>query len=216
MNDKTTGVTGDADERPRRPMSEERFEALLARALEVDVPDAPARQPDAPRPQLRRSALPRWAGLAAGVILVLGVVFMQLRPPGGTGSLPRDVIAHIRHEPAALVRTTEAVSPEAIERVMLAAGVTLAPTGATMSYVKLCPFRGEMVAHFVLQGAAGPVTVLLLPNEEVTSPMPVDEDGIQGTIAPLPDGGSIAIVGEPGESIEEIQNRVADAVRWRL
>lgn len=216
MSDKTTRVTGGADERPRTPMSEERFEALLARALEVEVPEAPARQPDASRPSPRRSVLPRWAGIAAGIALVVGVVLMQLRPPPGPGSLPGDVIAHIRHEPAALVRTTEAVSPEAVDRVMLAAGVTLSPPGGTMSYVKLCPFRGEMVAHFVLQGAAGPVTVLLLPNEEVAAPMPVDEDGIQGTIAPLPDGGSIAIVGEPGEDIAEIQNRVADAVRWRL
>ena len=123
---------------------------------------------------------------------------------------------HVHHEPAALVRTTVTVSDEALNGVMQAAGVAMTRPVGSITYVKLCPFRGEMVAHFALQGEAGPVTVLLLPNEEVSSPMPVDEDGFKGTIAPLSIGGSIAVIGEPGEQIEDIQSRVADAVRWRL
>jgi hypothetical protein len=92
----------------------------------------------------------------------------------------------------------------------------MSPVDRKVTYVKLCPFRGEMVAHFALSGKNGPVTVLLLPNEQVSEPMVVDEEGFQGTIAPLSIGGSIAVVGEPGEDIQDIQTRVADAVRWRL
>jgi hypothetical protein len=99
---------------------------------------------------------------------------------------------------------------------MQSAGVVLTPPLGTVSYVKLCPFRGEMVAHFVVQGQSGPVTVLLLPDEEVRVPMPVDEDGLRGTIAPLAIGGSIVVVGEPSEDLQDIQDRIADAVRWRI
>jgi hypothetical protein len=88
--------------------------------------------------------------------------------------------------------------------------------GPIVRYAKLCPFRGRMVAHFVVQGEAGPVTVMLLPEEDVTGPVAVDEDGFMGTIAPLAIGGSIAVVGEPGETLEEIQREVAAALRWRL
>lgn len=206
---------GRTDGPSRAPMSDEQFESLLARALEVDVPEpAPAQRVAGPP---RRAVLPRWAGLAAGIALVVGVLVFQLRPPAVTeGGLPGDVIAHVHHEPRALVRTDEAVSAAAFERVMRAAGVELEPTVGTVSYVKLCPFRGELVAHFVVQGRSGPVTVLLLPDEEVAEPVAVEEDGFRGVIAPLAVGGSIAIVGEPGDEIDEIQNRVADAVRWRL
>jgi hypothetical protein len=73
------------------------------------------------------------------------------------------------------------------------------------------------VAHFVVQGEQGPVTVLLLPNEKVNGPERVDEDGFVGTIVPLQIGGSIAVVGEPGETaLEDIQREVAAAVQWRL
>ena len=89
------------------------------------------------------------------------------------------------------------------------------PVG-TVSYVKLCPFRGTMVAHFVVQGSAGPVTVLLLPNEEVSEPVIVDEEGFTGTIVSLETGGSIAVVGNQEEQIEDIKNRVAAAVKGRL
>lgn len=207
-----TPRTGGED---RRAMDEARFEALLARALEVDVPPAPQRAAPAAAPA-RRSRLPRWAGLAAGAAGVGLLVLLQFRPPAPTGSLPGDVVAHIHHEPGALARTGAAVSSGRFDEVMRAAGVAMAPPVGTVSYVKLCPFRGEMVAHFVLQGRAGPITVLLLPDEEVAEPVPVDEDGFRGTIAPLAVGGSIAIVGEPGEDLKEIQTRIADAVRWRL
>lgn len=211
MNAKTDNGEGSKQETPRRNLGDEQFEALIARALAVDVP-APA----AARPPSTRPALARWAGLAAGVALVVGVALFQLRPPGPTGDITRDVIAHIHHEPGALVRTAQAVSPAAFEKVMQSAGVVLTPPLGTVSYVKLCPFRGEMVAHFVVQGQSGPVTVLLLPDEEVRTPMPVDEDGFRGTIAPLEIGGSIVVVGEPSEDLRDIQDRIADAVRWRI
>jgi hypothetical protein len=139
----------------------------------------------------------------------------------GTGDLGRDVVAHIHHEPSAIdlpVVPPEAAVPRAeLATVLREAGADLEPMRPMVRYAKLCPFRGEMVAHFVVQGASGPVTVLLLPGEHVEEPLQVDEDGFIGTIAPLAIGGSIAVVGNQGEdALEQIQREVAAAVRWRL
>ena len=38
---------------------------------------------------------------------------------------------------------------------------------------------------------------------------------VPGDVKVFDDSGA-PVVGEPGEDIEDIQNRVADAVRWRL
>lgn len=211
-------VPGDGDARGSPGSSggqPDTFEALLERALQVDVPDPIRASHDRATPP--RRTLWRWPALAAGLVLVVGVAINLLRQTGylSTGDFAKDVVVHIHHESHALVRTNEAVSDETLEGVLRAAGVAMGPVGA-VSYVKLCPFRGEMVAHMVVQGEQGPVTVLLLPEEALSGPVTVEEDGFVGTIVPLESGGSIAVVGTPGEPIERIQNRVAAAVRWRL
>lgn len=203
---------------PLRSWSDEQFEDLLARALRIDVPEAvPSSEPRRPLPALR------WAALAAGIMIAVGLSVRMLQNIGyiGTGDLGHDVVAHIHHEPAA-IRTPfmepQLAVPEAeLATVLREAGANLGPMRPMVRYAKLCPFRGEMVAHFVVQGASGPVTVLLLPDEDVEQPLRVDEDGFIGTIVPLPIGGSVAVVGNQGEeALEQIQREVAAAVRWRL
>lgn len=216
MNAAGTDNPSDHSDRPRRQMSDAQFEQLLGEALRVDVPEPGQRH--APTVPARRPSVLRFAAIAAGVVLAVGVIVNQLWTYGyiASGDIVDDVIVHINHEPAALIEPAAPVSRERFGGVMQAAGVSMSRFDASVTYVELCPFRGEMVAHFALQGSAGPVTVMLLPNEHVDGPVAVDEDGFHGTIAPLSIGGSIAVVGEPGEDIQDIQNRVADAVRWRL
>jgi len=216
MNATGTDNPGEQSDRPRRQMSDAQFEQLLGEALRVDVPEPGQRH--APTVPARRPSVVRFAAIAAGVVLAVGVIVNQLWTYGyiASGNIVDDVVVHINHEPAALVETAAPVSRESFSGVMQAAGVSMSRFDARVTYVELCPFRGEMVAHFALQGSTGPVTVLLLPNEQVDRPIVVDEDGFRGTIVPLSIGGSIAVVGEPGEDIQDIQNRVADAVRWRL
>jgi hypothetical protein len=212
LPDTEDGREGASD--PTAGDTDERFEALLLRAMKIDAPDLRKRVPSPPR----RKFTSKWVlgTLAASVILGVGLMVNMLRDTAffSTGDIAKDVVVHIHHEPGAFESKT-AVPRDEFEGVLKAAGATMTEVG-TVSYVKLCPFRGTMVAHFVVQGSAGPVTVLLLPDEEVTEPVPVDEDGIVGTIVSLETGGSIAVVGNPGEQIEDIQNRVAAAVKWRL
>lgn len=202
---------------PGRESVDADFEALLSRALRIDVPADLPEQKAWPR-----RAQWRWLAAAAAVVLAVGVSVKGLQYYGylPTGDLAGDVVAHIHHEPGAVrVKVeppTSALPAADVEAVVLAGGAHLEHLRPMVRYARLCPFRGETVAHLVVQGEAGPVTVLLLPHEKVDHPVPVDEDGFVGTIAPLEGGGSIAVIGEPGEALAEIQRDVAAAVRWRL
>ena len=195
-----------------RSRGDDAFESLLERALRIDVPaigSPVARQ----RPR-------RWLSIAvaASVFIAVGVTianFYDARYFSG-GDLATDVVAHMHHEPGSLRRTRLLVGSGEFDQVLLRAGARLSVTPSAVTYVRLCPFRGHMVAHFVVQARHGPVTVLLLPDERVDTRVALDEDGFIGTIVPLEDGGSIAVVGEADEDISEVRDQVANALRWRL
>lgn len=191
------------------------FEALLERALRIDVPEAGTAKPPG---RVGRSRWPLLAA-AASVLVVVGVLVGRLNHSAyfPSGDLAGDVIVHVHHEPLAIQDAAVRPVPNVeFQEVLQAAGVRMAPVRPMVRYAKLCPFRGEMVAHFVVQGPEGPVTVLLLPDEDVPAAIPVEEDGFVGTIVPMEQGGSIAVVGESGAAVEEIQREVAAAVQWRL
>jgi hypothetical protein len=206
MNTKPT-----AGERRRREEivhDERQFEAMLSDAFRIGSPAA----------RSTRSRWPAVAAIAATLVLAAGAwLGLRTEPRSYDSSpLPTEVIAHIHHEPRALATSARTVPEDEFDGVLRRGGASLAAPVGQVTYAKLCPFRGRMVAHFVVQGERGPVTVLLLPDEHVTAALPIDEDGFKGTVVPLESGGSFAIVGQPDEDLEVIRARLAKAVRWSL
>lgn len=207
----TTKLT--PEERRRREAivaDDARFEALLEAAFKVDAPKA--------RPVDSRPRWPAVFAIAATLVLAAGAWFgLRTDPPGfDVSPLAPDIVAHIHHEPKALVVTARTVPAAELEGVLRRGRASLSGPVGQVSYAKLCPFRGQMVAHFVVQGERGPVTVMLLPDEHVTEATPIDESGFKGTVVPLESGGSVAIVGQPDEDLEAIRDRLLEAVRWSL
>ncbi|MEJ2602918.1 MAG: DUF3379 family protein [Gammaproteobacteria bacterium] len=210
------------------------FERKLAAALAIDVPDLDIRLPDDPeesdvvslddRRAARRGTgtrwrgLPAWAGIAAALVLGIALVL----GPGGAPQQPEpaalaaEVIAHMRHEPYSRVVTSEAVGASELQGV-LSPAVSRLDSGrlGLVTYARTCPINGRPVPHLVVQGADGPVTLLLMPGEKIEAPVPLEGNGFHGVILPVGDG-SIAVIGEEGRSVEDVAEGVREAVDWRI
>jgi hypothetical protein len=203
------------------------LDGLIARALDIAVPalilpELPAVGADdnnVVNLPFRKKAgipLPAWLGIAASIALaaVIGVQFSG----GGAGAdqrLAEQVLAHVDHEPWALKVTDVAVSAERFARVVSPEVGTMDQSIGLISYAQTCIINGMHIPHLVLQGEKGPITLLLMPNESVSSPVSLSGESVTGVILPLGDG-SIAIIGEHAEQIEELEKRVKDAVTWSI
>lgn len=194
----------------------------ISRALSIEVPEL--QMPDLTPieddttvinlPFVRKSRLsaPIWMGLAASVAIaaVFGARF--LNGGGEYLSLADEVIAHLDHEPSAFKERTVAVSSRVLNNVVSDDVADLGGVGL-ITYARTCPINGKQVPHLVIQGEKGPITVLLMPDEKIDAAMPLEGRGIKGVILPV-GRGSIAIIGERDEQLEQFNQQVIDSVRW--
>jgi len=191
----------------------QRFDGRIAAALELPVPEHLAdrilfqarRRPG--RPQ-------RFAAIAATVLVLLSGVWTGARYLN-TGSLPQAVVTHIEHEPDALMPVSAPVGKQHLDAVLKWGDARLDGDVGPVSYARLCYFRGHLMAHLVVPGPNGPVTVILLPHQQVAKPEPFHEDGFAGVIYPV-EHGSIAVVSHRDAGYEPIVRRFASKVRWTL
>ena len=179
-------------------------------ALSVPVPPRHAgRATGSAVPGLDRR---RWYALAASI--VAGVLVGSLLWVGGPrNSLAQDVLAHMDHEPEALVVTTTPADDAVLGRVLERGRIRLLPEVGTVSYANSCRFRGRTVPHLVVQTDGGPVTVMVLRNEPLDAPVRFAEERFTGTIVPAGPG-SIAVIGTGDAELEQITERVLAAVDW--
>jgi hypothetical protein len=201
------------------------LDARIAAALAIDVPELT--MPDLPsvtggekvvdlaRRRPIRFTTPAWIGLAASVVIatVIGVRFVDT----GTdyGSLAEQVVAHLDFEPKALTVTEAAVSDERLYSVVRPAIATLDRDVGLITYAMSCKINGREVPHLVVQGEKGPVTILLMPHEMIDMPIELNGQSIEGVILPVGDG-SIAIIGERGEALDQFKTKVTDNLKWSI
>jgi hypothetical protein len=124
-------------------------------------------------------------------------------------------MAHLDHEPNALQVSDERVSERRLDKVVRAKVADVNEEIGLITYARTCVINGNRIPHLVIQGESGPVTLLLMPDEEIEDAIPLDGQGVHGVILPLGHG-SIAIIGEREERIGEIQDRVIDSVKWSI
>lgn len=201
----------------------QKLDQQIAGALSIDVPDL--QMPELPeieadnvasiqKSNKPRFTMPAYIGLAASVALaaVLGLQFFgQETYP----SLAAEVVAHLEHEPQALEITTRPVGERRLASVVNDNGVALDNDVGLVTYARSCVINGKTVPHLVVQGESGPVTLLLLPDEKIDGAVSLEEHGVNGVILPVGDG-SIAIIGEREESLDEIEEQVIDSVTWTI
>ncbi len=196
------------------------LEARIKTALEIPVPELvmPA-LPEIETDKVvsldsrRRFAAPAWFAMAASVALVAIVAVQMFGGQPQFETLSDEIIAHLDHEPYALRVTSDPVSDERLGKVVPASIANLDHGGGLITYAQSCKINGKLVPHLVIQGESGPVTVLLMPDERVESAEALEGEGINGVLIPVGNG-SIAIIGEKDENLDDIQRNVTSSVTW--
>jgi hypothetical protein len=183
------------------------MDRLIYRALAVQVESKieslPVVRPD--------RSVARWriaASLAAFVAIASSVWVASTHE-----SFAEQIVTHADHESFALIHTAEHADAQLLEDVLAKSNLRLRPNAAHVSYASSCAFRGHDVPHLVVQTETGPVTVLVLVNEEASRAMQrIDEDGYQGMIVPAPRG-VLAVLGKD-VPVEEATNKLLWAIEY--
>ncbi len=189
----------------------------LVAALRIDVPDNLASRIIL-RQSLHGSAASERQrrglyALVAGVLLAVGLiagVFLATRP----ASPDRRVLAHIEME-RELLSTGWDVGQTELARVLDKAGVELKGNPGRVRHASLCRLSKNGGVHLVFDGSKGPVIVLLLPREFISKPIAIHSEKLEGMILPTRNG-SMALVGQHGEQLQQIAQKIRQAVSWRL
>ncbi len=192
----------------------------IGRALAIEVP--PPSVPVLPEIDTtdvvplaghRRFTMPAWMAVAA--VLVLGA-FIGIRMLGSNveyPSLADEIVAHLDHEPYALRVTDRPVDNSRLARVVPASVANMNHDAGLITYAQTCVINGKKIPHLVVQGERGPVTILLLPDEMIDAAMQIEGESINGILLPV-GSGSVAIIGERDERLDDIQENVVNSVTW--
>ena len=192
----------------------------IAKALQIDVPEL--RMPELPDidetnvtslPVRRRSMKPVWFAIAATVVLATSITLRTSSLFQSYDSLAEEVLAHLDHEPGALRVTDVAVTDGRLARAVPASLAVFDRDTSLITYAQPCVINGNDVPHLVIQGQHGPITILLMREEEIAEVTPLDGENVKGVILPVGNG-SIAIIGDRDEVLEPIQKNVMNSVTW--
>jgi len=156
-----------------------------------------------------------WYSAAAAVLMTIGVSMVSLLSTSierGNVALAQSVINHIEDESHHL-REVHPVTAGRINRVFERFGAEVAGNLGTVNFAAECLMRDRTGVHLVMPGQMGPITVFFMPGEMTASNLVVDSTRFSGRILPT-SWGSIAVVGESGELLDGLGERLAAAVRW--
>jgi hypothetical protein len=206
------------------------FERRLQRAAQVSVPDGLAEQiilRHRPPRTAGRSALRRFIdalqsrndgrsvwfgpGLAAiAAALVFALAALLIFDGAGYGhDLADRVIAHVASEPE-MLQVQEEISPEQLPAAFARYGARMQGSIGEVRHLGYCLVEGLLAQHVVVDTPHGPVTLILVPGEVVSS-RPRTKEGFTAVVVPLR-GGSLGIVTQSPERIRDVEQFVTSRV----
>jgi len=126
-----------------------------------------------------------WFGAAASVLLVVGASMFSLFSAHYQREhmpLAQNVLFHINDE-ARHLHEPGPVSTQRVHAVLARFGAELGGDIGQIRFVAECVMRNRTGVHLIINGQQGPVTVFLMPGEQIPAVMPVASDRLQGEIS---------------------------------
>ncbi len=207
---------GDTDTgRDRAVAAAEAFEDRLELALRLPVDESTLLDTVLATPNTTRpSRPPAWLGIAASVVLLLGLGALAWWRLSPTESVADYVQEHYRHDGAGvLARAGQTTDPADVTTVLTRLGAGADPRLASdITFIKFCPTPDGRGAHMVMRTDDGPVTVIFMPKVTVAEPMLLRFDGVEAQVVAL-DAGSAAIIGAGGEAASVLSTRLREGLK---
>lgn len=158
----------------------------------------------------------RWLALAAGALLAIGLAgwmgYEWDRYFGVSSGLEMAVVNHIKYELDHL-HDDQDVRPENLEFLLSQFGAGMEGDVGRVSFASRCDIGRHSGVHMVVPGQQGPITVLIMPGEYLMQAQQVRSPRFFGVIVPTVYG-SMAVVGEKLEPVEEVVEKMQRAIIW--
>lgn len=160
-----------------------------------------------------------WAfgSMAASMLVVSFSMALWLGPTNLEKISANDVVAHVLHhveeDPTLMTAFKAPTDQQDLQKLFLAVGASLNEPIDQMSYAGECIVKGQKGLHVVMQGEQGPVTVIVLPGQQLDSMIAFESSGFQGELLPVK-GGVVAIIGNSMEQLSEAHMRFFKSVKF--
>jgi len=181
---------------------------------QMDISSAPASVT-----KLQPKTLPWWGfgGVAASILVVVFSLNLWQAPNSSPLVKSTDYVAHImthvEHDPEHLTAFKEPKSEQDLHKLFLAVGATVQQPLSEMSYAGECVVNGQKGLHLVMQSPTGPVTVIVMPGQQLAAMEAFKTSGYQGELLPVK-GGVVAIVAHTMEQVASGHMRFFKAIKF--
>jgi hypothetical protein len=165
-----------------------------------------------PAPASNQKAFSSMWSRAAAILIAIGLA-SAVWLAGARSTLADEVVAHVRGEPSSLLHSFDVVPAAEVSRVLSRAGLQLRPDALRISYAQGCWFRSHFAPHLVAQTDAGPVSVLILPEEPTPrTARHIRAAGFEGMVVPAPRG-ALVFLGR-GVHVDRVAQSMLDALTY--
>lgn len=160
-----------------------------------------------PAPQLKPR---RWLVAASVTLLALSVWWWQVPSASHVGE---QALAHVYHEPAALVATT-AVPPSELNALLDDLHASWRNSQVQVTYARHCHFDGVTSLHLVVKVDGEPVTLFVLPSQHSlqASPRFADQRFVGESLQMA--GRDIVLVAENAAILPKAQQMLMESIQF--
>ena len=196
----------------------EAFEHKLQSALHVQAPADLLKDIKniTHQPTKRRNWMP--LALAASLVIAVGAVGMVWKQSQQWDSVEAYLADHYSHDgDAMLAHTSDAASEQDIatmtSRIMASLNASAGQqlTGR-IKFIKYCPTPEGRGAHMVVSTDQGPMTIIFMPESQVTDGEVVEFDQMHAYMIDL-EHGSAAIIGRRSQPVKSLETLVRNSLK---
>ena len=195
----------------------EAFEQKLQAAVNIPAPSDLLNDIRAisQQPEKRRSWMP--LALAASLLITVGAAAIIWQQMSSWDSVEEYVQQHYAHDGGrALAGATASVPDEDIVKIMSSLGaITTDMLSEKIRFIKICPTPDGKGAHMVVSTNQGPMTIIYMPETDVTDGEVISFEQQHALLVNL-DKGSAAIIGDLDQSVEILEAMVRGSFKSML